>query len=389
LKVILFEQSSEVLEKRFGFRVEEYGLRQVFARVSDHPALTGITASNLSDWRGSATLLPPRLKYEMRPRYGPTVQWCDLPVTRLWRCGNQGNVASVLLEKPARGDFLPILEGGYNLQYSPLMECREGKGLLLFCQIDVTARTETEPAADMLVRNLLQYVSGWMPPPRRNFLYVGDARGRNYLESLGLSLGSYESGVLSPNQVLIVGSGGGQVLTAHAAAIAEWLKAGGNLLALGCDQEDVNSFLPFKIATKKAEHISTFFEPFAMKSLLAGIGPGEVHNRDPRDFPLVCGGARIVGDGVLAQAENANVIFCQLEPWQFDASGSSNLKRTRRRATVLLSRLLANMGVAGSTPLVERFHQPMKAVQPEKRWLTGLYVDQPEEWDDPYRFFRW
>jgi hypothetical protein len=25
----------------------------------------------------------------------------------------------------------------------------------------------------------------------------------------------------------------------------------------------------------------------------------------------------------------------------------------------------------------------------EKRWLTGLYLEQPEEWDDPYRFFRW
>jgi len=30
-------------------------------------------------------------------------------------------------------------------------------------------------------------------------------------------------------------------------------------------------------------------------------------------------------------------------------------------------------------------------VQPgEKgRWLDGFYLDQPEEWDDPYRFFRW
>jgi hypothetical protein len=25
----------------------------------------------------------------------------------------------------------------------------------------------------------------------------------------------------------------------------------------------------------------------------------------------------------------------------------------------------------------------------QKRWLAGFYVDQPEEWDDPYRFFRW
>jgi hypothetical protein len=23
------------------------------------------------------------------------------------------------------------------------------------------------------------------------------------------------------------------------------------------------------------------------------------------------------------------------------------------------------------------------------RWLAGLYADQPQTWDDPYRFFRW
>ncbi len=23
------------------------------------------------------------------------------------------------------------------------------------------------------------------------------------------------------------------------------------------------------------------------------------------------------------------------------------------------------------------------------RWLNGLYLTQPTEWDDPYRFFRW
>jgi hypothetical protein len=25
----------------------------------------------------------------------------------------------------------------------------------------------------------------------------------------------------------------------------------------------------------------------------------------------------------------------------------------------------------------------------ERLWLDGLYLDIPEEWDDPYRFFRW
>jgi hypothetical protein len=139
---------------------------------------------------------------------------------------------------------------------------------------------------------------------------------------------------------------------------------------------------------KNAEHISSFFAPFNQNSLLAGIGSADVHVRAPRELPLVSSGARIVGDGVLAQAENAHVVFCQLEPWQFETN-QVNQKRTYRRTSFLLSRLLANMGASGSTPLLDRFHRPDEASPPEKRWLSGLYLDQPEEWDDPYRHFRW
>ena len=54
------------------------------------------------------------------------------------------------------------------------MEYREGKGLVLFCQVDVTGRTEQDPAAETLARNLVQYVAAWRPAPRRRALYVGD-----------------------------------------------------------------------------------------------------------------------------------------------------------------------------------------------------------------------
>ena len=37
LKVLVFEQAADVLEKRLGFRVEEYGLRRVFKRAPGHP----------------------------------------------------------------------------------------------------------------------------------------------------------------------------------------------------------------------------------------------------------------------------------------------------------------------------------------------------------------
>ncbi len=389
LKVLMFEQTPEVLEKRFGFRVAEYGLRQVFPRIADHPALAGLTVEHLRDWRGEATILPPRLQYELNPKFNgaPTVTWCGLPVPRLWRCGNQGNVASVLIEKPARGDFLPILDGGYSLQYSPLMEYREGEGLVLFCQTDVTGRSESDPAAAALARNLLDHVSTWKPARRRTAVYLGEPAGKRHLESVGIAAASFDGGNLSLDQLLVAGPGAGPALAGRATVVADWLKAGGQLLAIGMDQSDAEALLPFKVSVQKSEHISTCFEPLAALSPLAGVSPAEVHNRDPRELPLVAAGVRVVGNGVLAHSEDGHVVFCQLVPWQFANPKQPNLRRTYRRSSFLVSRLLANLGVAASTPLLDRFHRP--ADRREQRWLNGFYVDSPEEWDDPYRFFRW
>jgi hypothetical protein len=189
--------------------------------------------------------------------------------------------------------------------------------------------------------------------------------------------------------VLIVGPGGGRQLASDAAAITKWLQAGGHLLAVGLDGADADAFLPFKVALKKGEHIAAYFEPPGRNSLLAGVGPADVHNRDPRQLPLVAAGASAVGNGILARADNANAVFCQLVPWQFDPSKQMNLKRTFRRASYLVTRLAANLGVAGSTPLLARFRTPVGASRDERRWLEGLYLDVPGEWDDPYRFFRW
>jgi beta-galactosidase len=399
LKVIVFEQTSEALEQRLGFRATEYGLRQVFPRVPDHPLLEGLTEEHLRDWRGEATLVPPRLKYTTDAEVfagAPAVKWCGIDVTRVWRCGTRGAVASVPIEKPARGNFLPLVDGGFSLQYSPMLLYQEGKGMVLFCQLDVTGRTEGDPAAEALVRNALRYAQDWTPSPVREAVYAGEAAGRSYFEAAGLVLGSYAGGGLSPDQVLIAGPGAGAQLAGGAASIARWLEAGGHALAMGLDESEANAFLPSPIRTKQEEHISATFEAEGAGSALAGVSPADTMNRDPRELPLVAGGARVVGNGVLATAGHGSVVFCQLVPWQFDwqqpggdpeAPALLNLKRTYRRSSFLVARLLANLGVAGATPLLERVSRPVTAG--ETRWLEGLYVDTPEEWDDPYRAFRW
>jgi len=185
------------------------------------------------------------------------------------------------------------------------------------------------------------------------------------LESAGFVLGDYK-GNLNPDQVLVIGPGAQTQMTS-------------NIVAIGLDQQ----------SAAKREHISTFFEPGAMRAALRGIGPADVHDRDPHELSLITSGADIdiIGDGVLAAVDSANIAFCQIVPWQFDPTKQANLKRTFRRASFTVTRLLSNFGVASTTPILTRFRTPVETN--EKRWLEGLYLDQPEEWDDPYRFFRW
>jgi hypothetical protein len=164
--------------------------------------------------------------------------------------------------------------------------------------------------------------------------------------------------------------------------------------------------------------------------LLAGICPADIHNPAPQEWPLLQAGATIVGDGILAVSEDARVVFCQVPPDRVNRTlGSApseqlNLKRTYRHTCFLLTRLLGNLGVSGSTPLLTRFSTPVETAteatliqrgdsegdsdkdggldeRPLKvgkdsipdptvgRWLEGFYLDVPTEWDDPYRFFRW
>jgi hypothetical protein len=46
-------------------------------------------------------------------------------------------------------------------------------------------------------------------------------------------------------------------------------------------------------------------------------------------------------------------------------------------------------GEVGVLWLADIAMTPIAPPASEGRWLDGLYLDRPEAWDDPYRFFRW
>ena len=140
---------------------------------------------------------------------------------------------------------------------------------------------------------------------------------------LGHSGASYEGGKLSPRPGPGRRPGGGRKLAGNTPAIADFLKAGGHLLAFGLDATEANAFLPLQVGMKKAEHIAACFEPPAETACLRASEPADVHNRAPRKLPLVSAGATVLGDGVLARAQDANVVFCQLPPYSVARSAGA------------------------------------------------------------------
>ena len=204
------------------------------------------------------------------------MDWCGLPVSHIWRCGNRGNVASVLLEKPARGDFHVLVDGGFSLQYSPLLEYREGRGLVLFCQLDVTGRSEPEPAAETLVRNLLSYDAAWKPTPRLHGALCR-RRGRKSASRIhrrhGASLrGAANSGLIKCWWPVPARD---RRSAAHAVEdprrLAEVRRKPPRRRARPARP---STLLPGgKVRVKNAEHIASYFEPPALNSAFAGIQP--------------------------------------------------------------------------------------------------------------------
>ena len=73
----------------------------------------------------------------------------------------------------------------------------------------------------------------------------------------------------------------------------------------------------------------------------------------------------MLGDGVLAQAKDANIAFFQFPPYVVSGGEGVpseqhfNRRRTYRRTASALARLLANMGVSATPPLLSRFSTPV------------------------------
>lgn len=384
--LLIFEQTEEVLQKRWGFRTASPGSRRVFVRQPVHPVCRGLSDDLLRDWRGSSSLLeayPNPIGF--RSGY-PAQEWCGFKNTRTWQWGNYGTVASVVMEKPQIGNWSTILDCEFDLQYSPLLEWLPPVGRVIFSQIDFSGRNAADPAANRLLANLLSYAESTR---NREF---GEAR------ILGDGLPHMSTRKTQAGDTLIV-TKGADLNAAKAAAIDA-----STVVCLGLNGEALSQVLPFPVQTEdRAVTHSAIGRP--TEGLLAGLGDGDFHWRGRIELPAITKAPselHVLSTGVYAEGyiDGKRYVLVQFTPAQFNPNNKPYLRLSRRHALISIGRILTNCGVEMGAPVASLlgthrdslFKIPRQApaeTDMPGRWLKSYYLDEPTSLDDPYRYERW
>ena len=322
LRVLVLEQSYAVWE-RLGFRATERGIRNVF-----RPA-----GREIHDWNGAATLLPAYLPEKETPVGAyPSWDWNGFRNPRAWRAGNRGNVCSVVPERPQAGDFLPLMRCGFDLQYAAALESAAGR--VIFSQFDFCGRECPEPEAENLLGELLARLDRDLLSAGRK-LAVTDKTAADYARRLGFTPQEEVA-----DGVLLLTAG------AEVEGLAEKVRNGLNVLAVGLGGAELEKFFPGAFKTENKKYYPDFAPGLAEEEVFRGLSNAELNFRLPRTFDGFkdnpCGGNALA----VARIGKGTVVACQLVPWQVE--DYFQFRTVRRNQAYLLTRLLCNLGAVNA-----------------------------------------
>ncbi len=378
--------------QHLGFRVAAHLPRRICPVAADHPVVQGLDAADLSDWSGLSTLVEPYPEVAVQ-----SPAWRSPEMG--WHWGNRGVVSSAALEKPHLSGWRPILEGEFDLAYSPLMELDYGKGRLTLCTLDLEDHYALDPAADLIGRQLVKYVASAPLAPRADssVVYVGGGAGAALLDQLGV-LYTRGTGVAPDTRLLVVGADG-QVGADQVRALCQ---AGGHALFLPRH----GAAGPLGVTLENVSGFHGSLNPPAWPEA-CGLSASDLRWRADgdawvvKDTPLGTCTLQVGADGLVGRVSfgpgGGAALICQIDPAALNADKQTYFRFTRWRQTRSLAQLLANCGASfkgdqdtflapGATPIAGLYHPDYRSFVPG---TSNQNTDAFNLSDNPYRFFRW
>jgi beta-galactosidase len=331
-RVLLMQQNAEWMEKMWGFRVSRHVSRYMFPVQSGHPVINGLDAQDLRDWAGSSnareTITPIPDNNDEAP-YG-------------WHVGNRGGVTSAAIEKPHLTGWRPILQGEFDMAYSPLMELDLGKGRITLCMLDLEERFATantpalEPAAQHLAGQIVRYANS-APLSSRVGQVALLGTAPSWLNTLGVR---YEKASALPENAAVVLVGADANVSD--AALNAYLQNGGKAVFL--PRQNANAPLGVTLAQKAS--VGSLDVP--NWSVAQGLSSSDLRWRNEAQAWLVDGGDAQIGAGgqlAMKQVGKGTALWLQLDPERFNADEKTYFRFTRWRQMRAVAQLLSNLGV--------------------------------------------
>lgn len=382
-RLLIMAQSPDWLRKSLGLRVAPHLTRRVFPVVdSAHPVLSGLDATDLRDWTGASTLVPPYPTYDYASDNYLKAPSSEMPYYG-WHWGNRHAVSSASIEKPHRTGWRPLLECEFDLAYSPLMELDYGKGRVLLCTLDLEDHALRDPAAKRLAVQLLQYAATAPLAPRlEQTVLIGDNDDADLLRTVGVTFEKTNSLPSTPSVIVV---GARTRFPADGEPLAAVLAKGHRVLFLAREIGDETD------GVRMERQIFGGARSVPDWPECRGLSLSDLRWRTDTAATLLTGSPKIGADGLLGRVSGPNggvALYCQISP-EILPKDKAYFRYTRWRQTRALAQVLANLG-ATFTLDARAFH-PLPSQ--DNRSANSLYhPDYRSDFplgDDPYRYYRW
>ncbi len=341
-RLLIMGQSPQIMHLHTDVRVSRYVTRRFWpvSSVASHPLVEGLDGEDFRDWPGRGTLVPPEENtgFDHPVNTAPTFGY---------RWGTRGSVSSAAWEIPHHSGWKPLLQGEFDLSYSPLMTLELGRGHVLFCGLDLEERDAENPVGDLLLQRLLTWLDQVEEgEPKGPVRLMGSPAFHDRMTSLGLQTAE-EAGLW------VVGEGA----SLTESDVEAHLMTGGRILRL--DREGTPG-------------VWSGLQELPAWPELSGLRLGDLRPRLDTELGLLDGSVlahRKVGEGV--------ELSYQLLPEHF--AGQSYLRYSRWNSTRALSRLLSNMGAAfeRDQQLLATEENPFSPVVLPLEWRYGVETSLP------------
>lgn len=163
LNIVILEQDAKRLAT-VGLKSAPIDARDVF-KVNPTAFPASLSDRQLSNWHGISTLAADK------PEPSPE-DYISIP-EQLWRWNTINTVVSTPIRRTGAGRTTSLLSCGMDLAYSALLEIPSKNGSVVFCQMELSGRSNREPAAAQLLAELANRYSRSKFPAMPQAEYLG------------------------------------------------------------------------------------------------------------------------------------------------------------------------------------------------------------------------